>query len=747
MGLPGAETPAEAVAAFVPTESKLSPPQPNGQVARTALLKQLTAARSSRLILITAPAGYGKTTLLAQWSKRTRRPLAWVSLDRLDNDPAALMTCLATAVDRVAPREHGVSKVLGEAGDSIEASVVPRLSSAMAAIGSSFVLVLDDVHLIHNSRCIDALDALIEHMPPSSQLILAGRSQPSRRVPSMRVAGSTLELGPDDLRMDEREAEELVGAAGLELPAAAVSTLVGRAEGWAAGIYLGALSGDAGNAGGNESGLRGDDRFVADYLANEVFSELSDEDRQFLERTSVLERLSGQLCDVVLGSRGSGEILERLRRSNLFVMPLDHHAQWYRYHDLLREMLRASLERSEPDLIPELLARAADWFDANGMPEEAVAYAQTAGDVGRVWRLVATRAQDEYRRGRATTVEQWFEWLDCRDAPEFDPFIACLGAWFSALRGNPDRTERWADLAATAALDHDVGDNPQVAIWLALLDAVRCRRGAIEMLADATRAAELTPRSDPWWLTTALVRGLALVVNGDRDEADHVFADVAESAQAREGWNGASLALAERTTIALARDDWVEAESLAEHAEAIVDRAHMESYAPNALVFAVAARVAMHRQERDRADELLIRAQRLRPRLTRVLAPLAIQARLELACAYAARPDPAGARTLLREAHGLLRRGRDFGMLNAQAAELELKLETARAQAPGASTLTNAELRLLPLLPTQLSFREIGERLFLSRHTVKSQAVSIYRKLDVASRTEAVERARVLGLF
>jgi LuxR family maltose regulon positive regulatory protein len=213
------------------------------------------------------------------------------------------------------------------------------------------------------------------------------------------------------------------------------------------------------------------------------------------------------------------------------------------------------------------------------------------------------------------------------------------------------------------------------------------------------------------------------------------------------GWNGASLALAERAAIAISRDDWLAAEALVEQAEAVVRRSRMGEYPTNALVFAVAARVAVHRREPKRASELLSHAQRLRLGLTRVVTPLAVQTRLELAAAYAGLPDPAGARTILREAQGLTRGVPDLGQLAGRLADLESKLESARSEVPGASTLTTAELRLLPMLPTQMSFPEIGERLFLSRHTVKSQAVSIYRKLNVTTRTAAVERSQELGLL
>ena len=284
--------------------------------------------------------------------------------------------------------------------------------------------------------------------------------------------------------------------------------------------------------------------------------------------------------------------------------------------------------------------------------------------------------------------------------------------------------------------------------WLSMLMAIRGKGGVERIQTETEASLAAIPRTGDWWSTGALtVRGIARLVAGRYDDADEILETAVESFVATEAWNGASLGLAERAVLAMDREDWTAAEILAKEAESIVKTARMAAYPPNALVFAVQARLAIRRRDSETAVEMLTQAQRLRPRLTSVITLLSIQVRLVLAQAYAALPDPAGARTQLREARGLMSRGDGFGTLETQAAEISLQLETSQARTPGASTLTTAELRLLPLLPTQLTFREIGERLFLSRHTVKSQAMSIYRKLDVTSRTAAVECARDLGLI
>ena len=727
--------------------SKLRPPQPLKQsVFRTELVELLRDSREQRLVVVSAAPGYGKSTLLAQWASRSRRPFGWVSLDGHDNDPVVLLSYIAAALDQIEPLPERVFDVLGSAGASIEGRIVPTLASALASINSSFALVLDDMQEIKDRQCLDAIEVLIDHLPGESQLVLAGQIQPSRRAGALRAHGQLLELGPSDLRMDEAEARELFAGAGVELPDDQLAELTKRTEGWPGGLYLAALSLSEGR--GSVASFRGDDRLVADYLREELLARLPDEQLRFLTRTSVLDEMGGPLCDFVLGAKDSARSLESLERSNLFVIPLDSNREWYRYHRLFRDLLRAELNRTEPDEASDLIGLASDWCSANGRVAGAVGYAQAAEDIPRVAELVERHGQAEYQLGHAVTVEAWLSWLEQRNALERVPRAAVIGAWFKAIRGDAADAERWADAAERAESEQaNRNGGPLIEQVLAVFRAARCRRGVEAMRADAELSEQSFPRGSTWWATAALFLAISEMLRGNTGPADDLFADIAESAPATEAWNALSIALAERGILAAGADDWVEAARFFDQAEAVVRRSVMEEYPPNALVYALGARVAAHRHEGARANELLARAQRLRPQLTHALLAYSIQIRLELARAYVALADPAGARTLLREADGLMRRGMGFGSLDEDAREIRESLETARAEAPGASTLTSAELRLLPFLPTHLSFREIGDRLYLSRHTVKSHAMSIYRKLDVTSRTESVERAKALGLL
>ena len=737
--------------AFELLESKLRPPHGRaGTVPRSQLIDLLEPGSDAvPLILISAGPGWGKTTLLTQWAAQSQRPFAWVSVDANDNDPIVLLTYVATALGRVSRLDSSVFEALASPGASIEGTVVPRLGMALATMDEALVLVLDDLHLLDSQPCLDAVAALARHVPAGSQLVLSARGPPALPLGALRARGLALEIGPDELRMDETEAHQLLNAAGLDLADHEVAELTEHTEGWSAGLYLAALSAKASGPGiKGVTAFRGDDRFLADYLRSELLSRLPPDELRFLTRTSVLERMSGPLCDAVLDSSGSAAALESLERSNLFMVPLDRTGEWYRYHHLFQELLQAELGRVEPDPLPRLLARAADWCEANGQPEAAIGYAQAADDVNRTARLFVRNYLDTYNSGRAATVERWLGWLDAREAIETNAAVAVIGGLTAALWGRPVEAERCADAAERASYDGTLYDgSASIDSWHALMRAQHCRRGVASMRTDAELAVATLARGSRLRPSAMVLLAISHWLAGDIDDADDLFADVAEEGVALGAWAPVTFALGERGAIAIEREAWVHAEELTDRALRHIRRSLMEEYPTSALAYSAAARVALHRGDRPGAEELLTRAQRLRPRLTYALPHLAIQTRLELARVYLALADPAGAATMLREIESILRRRPDLGTLLVQVDELRASLKTMHTQAPGASTLTEAELHLLPYLATHLSFREIGERLYLSRHTVKSHAMAIYRKLSVSSRNAAVERSRELGLL
>ena len=737
-------------ARFELLESKLLPPPADrATVSRAELIGSLDGPPAPPLVLLSAGPGWGKTMLLAQWAERSERPFAWLSIDAGDNDPIVLLTYVANALDRISPLPAGVFEALTSPGVSVEGTVVPRLGVALTTMEDAVVLVIDDLHLLESPVCLDAIAALTRHVPEGSQLVLSSRSHPPLPLGALRARSLVVELGPNELSLDVAEARQLLSATGLEPTDAEVAEVVDHTEGWSAGVYLAALSAKVSRTGMNGvTGFRGDDRFVAEYLVSELLSRLPRDELLFLTRTAVLEPMSGELCDAVLEGTGSATLLRSLADSNLFVVPLDRTGEWYRYHHLFRELLRSELERAEPDLVPRLLARAADWCEANGQPEAAIGYAQDAGDVDRAARLVVLCGLPVYQSGRAATAERWLGWLESHGALEQNAALAVLGALLATVWGRPAEADRWADAAASGSYEGALPDGSgSIDAWLALLRAQRCRGGAVRMRADAELAVRTLARGSPFWPHALGLVAISRWLTGDGDEADGLFSDVAEAALELPDADVATVALGERAALALARGAWVQGEEHATSARRIIGQYGIEDHPTSALALAVEARVALNRGDGRGAEDLMARVQRLRPQLTYAMPYYAVQTRLELARAYLTLADAGGAETVLREVDAVLRRQPDLGTLPAQVDELRTSVGAIHADAPGVSTLTEAELRLLPYLATHLSFREIGDRLFVSRHTVKSHAMAAYRKLNVSSRSAAVERARQLTLI
>jgi LuxR family maltose regulon positive regulatory protein len=611
------------------------------------------------------------------------------------------------------------------------------------------VLVLDDAHLLRNAECRDALSVLADHVPPGSRLVLAGRDAPPLRIARLRVEGRILEIGPAELSLSHQEAASLLRAADVPLDDDDVAALHKRTEGWAAGLYLAALYlREGGSVQGAGDAFGGDDRLVSQYMESEFLGRISARHREFLTRTAVLERMCGPLCEALLDRPGSAAELADLVRSNLLLVPLDRRGFWYRYHHLFRDMLLAELERLEPALLPVLRRRAAAWCEANDRPEEALEYAMAAGDVDAAARLVQSLWLPAERQGRFVTLRRWFRWLEERDGIARYPMVAVSAALLAAETGRPAEAERWADTVDSwqygdSSRPERPGDLATEA-WASVLRAAMCRRGTAQMRADADEAVRKFAAANSMMPVALLCQALARILSGDYDDSDALLEDAARDADEVGSHEVQADALCERSLLAVARGDWSSAEILAARARDALRPIGMETLLASALL----ARTAIHRGDLAAARREVVSAQRLRPLLTYAIPHMAVQARIQLVHVHLALADTAGARTLTREIDEILKRRPGLGTLVEEARELQARLAADSGPAvPRASSLTTAELRILPLLATHLSFPEIGAEMFLSPHTVKSQALSIYRKLGASSRNQAVIRSRELGLL
>jgi LuxR family maltose regulon positive regulatory protein len=605
------------------------------------------------------------------------------------------------------------------------------------------------------------LSALADHVPGGSRLVLAGRARPPVRIARLRAEGRITEIGPGDLALTREEAASLLRAAGVALGDEDVAELHRRTEGWPAGLYLAALYlREGGSVRRAAVSFGGDDRLVSEYMESEFLDRISQRQRAFLTRTAALEQMCGPLCEAVLEQPGTATILAELARSNLLLVPLDRRGEWYRYHHLFRDMLLAELARLEPGLAPVLRRRAAGWCQRNGLPEEALEYAIAAEDVEAAAGLFEKIAVSIYYQGRRTTPQRWIQWLEDQGGIKGRPMVAVLAAFLSALLGRPVQAQRWAEMVDRWQYgDADPKTRPAdraaeawaarpedraAEAWAALLRAMLCRDGVEQMRADADEAVRRFTAENIVQPGPLVWQGLARVASGDPDGADESFADAVSVGEQAGAHEALAIALCERSLLAMARNQWDWAEILADQARAVIRRSGLDE----PVACPVLARAALHRADLAAVRQQLVTAQRLRPELTYEMPVLAVQVRIELARVHLALADLAGARTLMQEIDETLRRRPGLGTLVGEAKALRDRLANERGSgSPGASALTAAELRLLPLLSTHLSFPQIAAELVLSRNTIKSQVLSIYRKLGASSRNQAVARARALGLL
>jgi LuxR family maltose regulon positive regulatory protein len=734
-------------APFDVAETKLAAPSTRaGTVVKTDAIGKLCASRSP-LVTVIAPAGYGKTTFLARWAEADPRPFAWVALDSRDDDPVVLLRYIAGAMDRLEPVPPEVFDALSGGGASGWTKRVVPLGNTLAARKEPFVLAFDDLHLVGNSSCLDVLAELLESVPAGSQLAVASREEPALPLGRLRAHGWLHELGPADLRLDGQEAELLLNAAGIELGEDEVNELTERTEGWPAGLYMAALSMQAGSPNpGSELVFSGDDRFIGDYFRAELMSRLPSAEARFLKQTSVLERMCGGLCDSVVDSTGSAGVLEKLERTNHFVVPLDRRAEWYRYHHLFAELLRNELSRSEPDAAAELNRRAMAWCITHELPEAALIYGHAAGETDAVAGLVDELAMPTHYDGRMETLEGWLSWFSDDDLRRY-PALAVVGGWLRALSGHAAEAERWLALAEGSTSTIALSDgSATIDPWVAILHAGMMPDGPDRAIADGEAAlAELAPGSG-WRPSAFVMRGAGRFVLGDFDNAIADFTAAAEGGL--EASQPATTAMGQLALLAIRRGAWNEAAEHAVAGQALIAEAGLSDYSSSGLLYVATARIAVHEGRQEDARAALTSAHRLRPMLDYGIPWLTMQVGMELARAHLALAEPGPARVVLREAEKVLEVRPQMGILVEDARGLhESVAATSGPDGEWAMSLTGAELRLLPYLATHLTFPGIASRLFITRNTVKSQAISIYRKLGVSSRSDAIERAVEVGLL
>jgi LuxR family maltose regulon positive regulatory protein len=467
MAEPATTTPAGGPASTALSATKLHLPrrQP-GMVARPRLQARLNEGMGRELVLVCTPAGFGKTTLLGEWARAGQRPVAWVSLDEADNDPARFWRYVAAALDRVRPGvAERVSTLLGPSPVASLAGPVTALVNELAELGEEAVLVLDDYHVIQSPAVHGSVEFLLQHLPPTLRLVLASRADPPLPLARLRGRGQLSELREADLRFSSEEIAELLRTlVAPDLPEAAVVALGERTEGWAAGLQLAALSlrgqADVDAVDAFVQSFSGSHRYVLDYLTEEVLARQPDHLVQFLLETSVLDRLCGPLADAVCGRNDSQALLEQVERANLFLQPLDEVRGWWRYHQLFADLLRARLQQQHPKRVPELHRAAASWYERHGLVDETIRHARAAGDVSWAARLVEQHFEAFLGRREDATLRRWLAALPA-EVVASRPRLCLAQAFWALIGGRVEAVEQLLDTAERGfAAAEDKPDEP-----------------------------------------------------------------------------------------------------------------------------------------------------------------------------------------------------------------------------------------------------------------------------------------------
>ena len=508
-------------------------------MARPRLSERLSRGAESALTLVSAPAGFGKTTLLAEWlavAAADGRSVAWLSLDQRDNDPALFWTYLVAALNTGAPGGGAGALSLPQPPQPPNEAGLVALLNDLDAISNDVVLVLDDYHVIDARDVQDAMAFLLEHLPPQIHLVIASRADPPLPLARLRGRGELAEIRAADLRFTPGEAAAYLNEVmGLVLTAADVAALEGRTEGWIAALQLAALSMQ-----GREDvtafidGFAGDDRYIVDFLAEEVLQRQSEHVQHFLLQTSILDRLSGPLCDAVTGQDDGKAKLTALERGNLFLVPLDDRRRWYRYHQLFADVLHARLLDEQPDDVPELHRRASRWLEQNGEPSEAIRHALAARDFERAADLVELAIPAMRRSRQEAAVLGWLELLPdevIRVRPVLSVGFAgalLAGGEFERVEARLRDAERWLDAPAAEMVVVDDAEFRRLPAEIELYRAAQAlvrddRPGTVR---HARRALELSPADEHLGrASAAALMGLAFWASGDLEAGYSGYAE------------------------------------------------------------------------------------------------------------------------------------------------------------------------------------------------------------------------------
>ncbi len=700
---------------------------------------------------VRAGAGSGKTTIVGQWLDVDDRPAAWVTLDRSDDDPVVLLRDVIEALDGVEPMPEVAERLDGRPPDV--------LTDALSALGVSirserrpFLLVLDDVHVLTGAVSVDLLEQLLDMVPNGSQVVLVGRSIPPIHLTRRLLGGRASILEPGDVAVTESESRELLERSLPALDDPTRAALLEMTEGWVAGLSLAILAlKEHPDPGGSIASLLAGDRRTAEYFHEEVLRQLPEPARRFLTRTSVLDCLNAALCDALLDQSESATMLRRLAETGIVVRTsIEGAAGWYRPQPLFAEFLRAELRSTAPEEEADLHRRAATWLAADDQAAAAVHHALATDDLAFAADVIYGQLFPAFERGQLASMDRWlaaFAPEEVRQRPQ----LALAAGWLAVARGNLADTESWIGVSESLADEDQLrGQRPNGGVSTEVARAALvmfAALGGVKQAAESARTVlEAGPDRSPWWATARLIEALALHESGAVEDRVATMSSV--EFDLRGAGPEHAVAVAHLALAHLDRGDEV-GHRLAEEAVAELEALGLGDYAFAGMVHCARAYATAQRGAVRESRAADLHAAALADSMKGAVPRGLIHQRLVLADAACIRGDRARAADHLAEAGVLLPHEPDATVLQTWADRLRERVEQASARSSRAhgAAITAAERRVLEQLPTHYSLAEIGDQLFVSRNTVKSHTIAIYRKLGVSSRADAVAKARDLGLL
>jgi ATP/maltotriose-dependent transcriptional regulator MalT len=744
--LASADTSPDRQPVDVMLEAKLRPPPARSEwVPRRRLIEELERSTKRPVTLIAAPAGYGKTTAVTQWLAAVSRPaVAWVSLDTSDNDPVRLWTHIATALERagcVIARD--IAGFVAAGAHEMLTAVLPTVIDAIAALSHDIMILVDDFEVVRAAQCTAQMDFFITHLPEQAHLVLITRADPTLRLGRLRAAGQLSEIRADHLAFDAQEAAALFVSDGIQLSSDALWELMRRTEGWPAGLYLAALS-LAGRADPSEfvRHFSGSNRFIGDYLTEEVLNRETNDVRNFILDMSIVDRFSAALCEHMTGENRSATILRDLQYTNLFLIPLDDEEHWFRFHNLFRAVARNALEAEQPDRVAMLHDRAADWLSENGYIDAAIEHALAAGNGDRAASLVQASWFRYFDAGMGTTVRRWLQALEASSVAQNTATIV-TAAWMATVSGQKDEMDRrlvqLSNITSGAALPDGTKSVESVS---ALIRGLSGFGGPLDMLASARRAVELETDGDtPWYAVANTALGHASYVAGDLDTALRVLPKAAHSQTVSALVQILALGILALTEAEVGRHD--RSRKSADEAMEVVESRSLHALPPASMAFTALGQCQAASGDLAEAMATLEYGLNLRRKVPGLSPWPTIHHLLVMGRVAIMAGDLPLARRLLEEVSPLMRQYPEgMAPMMARLDAVQKRLREAQSSRPQTEQLTAREIDILRQLAGPLSLSQIASELYVSPNTVKTHTTALYRKLGARSRSEAVRIGR-----